>query len=451
MRWAILTPRGTARWDGASLAFGPGVPAGAAPRDDSLEALWGVYYAHIFNPARLKPAAMRAEMPKKYWRNLPEARLIGALVRDAPARVRAMVAVAQRGAEGAAPRLVAGSPALAAAPRDATAPAVVPAARPLRIAGAEVRVGVGGWCAAVGSAVSDDALDAVPDAGPDVGRADAAWYPDDARTPEARLRHCAGRLPLVEIDLGTALPTRTVAALWAARTPAGCVFDVRAHPLLTGHPVEPRRLPRRVRDLLPPSLAGANRVASDEIPARVRDAAWAELLDALAPLDAAGKLGAVLLRLPRALAPSRAAASLLDAAAAALRGRVAAVELRHDDWLAPRLRARTLALLERLELAHTVVLEPPRGQRVAASVAAVTHPALAVLRIAGSSATGWPATGWPATGDAPAELPVLRQHVGVLAEQARAVHLLVDTAPGAERMAAVLARDGAGGAPAPAT
>jgi DNA polymerase len=91
MRWAILTPRGTARWDGASLAFGPGVPAGAAPRDDSLEALWGVYYAHIFNPARLKPAAMRAEMPKKYWRNLPEAAAIPALVQTAAQRVVGMI------------------------------------------------------------------------------------------------------------------------------------------------------------------------------------------------------------------------------------------------------------------------------------------------------------------------------------------------------------------------
>ena len=96
MRWAILTPRGTARWDGAALSFGPGVPVREGPRDDSLEALWGVYYAHVFNPARVKLAAMRSEMPARYWRNLPEARLIEGMVRDAPARVRRMVEVATR-------------------------------------------------------------------------------------------------------------------------------------------------------------------------------------------------------------------------------------------------------------------------------------------------------------------------------------------------------------------
>ena len=44
------------------------------------------YYAHIFNPARVKIHAMQAEMPKHYWKNLPEAALIPALIREAPAR-----------------------------------------------------------------------------------------------------------------------------------------------------------------------------------------------------------------------------------------------------------------------------------------------------------------------------------------------------------------------------
>ena len=44
--------------------------------DDDAEALWLTYYRSIFNPARLKVKAMQTEMPKKYWRNLPEAALI---------------------------------------------------------------------------------------------------------------------------------------------------------------------------------------------------------------------------------------------------------------------------------------------------------------------------------------------------------------------------------------
>ena len=50
------------------------------PPDDAAEELWRTYFRNIFNPARLKVKAMQAEMPKKYWRNLPEAVLIPALI-----------------------------------------------------------------------------------------------------------------------------------------------------------------------------------------------------------------------------------------------------------------------------------------------------------------------------------------------------------------------------------
>ena len=91
MQWSILTPRGCAHWDTQALTFSDPVAREQAPREDALEELWRTYYAHIFNPARVNPRAMRSEMPKKFWKNLPEARLVGELVRDAPARVRRMV------------------------------------------------------------------------------------------------------------------------------------------------------------------------------------------------------------------------------------------------------------------------------------------------------------------------------------------------------------------------
>jgi uracil-DNA glycosylase len=92
MRWSILTPRRCAHWDGESVAFTAGVSRAEAPTEDVLETLWRTYYASTFNPARLKTNAMRAEMPKRYWKNLPEADLIAPLVHDAPARTRRMIA-----------------------------------------------------------------------------------------------------------------------------------------------------------------------------------------------------------------------------------------------------------------------------------------------------------------------------------------------------------------------
>ena len=94
MRWSILTPRACARWDGAKLSLDPGADSRNAPSSDALEEMWRAYYGAIFNPARLNLKAMIREMPRKYWRNMPEADLIAPLTRAAPARAAAMLAAA---------------------------------------------------------------------------------------------------------------------------------------------------------------------------------------------------------------------------------------------------------------------------------------------------------------------------------------------------------------------
>ncbi len=91
MEWAILTPECSLRWDGKQLAVGPGASRADAPPPDAGESLWLTYYASIFNPARLKVAMMKKEMPVKYWRNLPEAALIGELTAGATERSGRMV------------------------------------------------------------------------------------------------------------------------------------------------------------------------------------------------------------------------------------------------------------------------------------------------------------------------------------------------------------------------
>lgn len=91
MRWSILTPEGALHWDGESLSEGPPANRADAPSGDDMETLWRTYYASIFNPARLKVGAMLKEMPRKYWKNMPEAALIPELVAGAQAREAAMV------------------------------------------------------------------------------------------------------------------------------------------------------------------------------------------------------------------------------------------------------------------------------------------------------------------------------------------------------------------------
>lgn len=91
MRWAVVTPDRIATWDGTDLATGPGGTRDAVPDADAGEALWRRYYASIFNPARLNPRAMRAEMPVRFWKGLPEAQELPGLLREAGVRVQAMV------------------------------------------------------------------------------------------------------------------------------------------------------------------------------------------------------------------------------------------------------------------------------------------------------------------------------------------------------------------------
>ncbi|WP_375290146.1 UdgX family uracil-DNA binding protein [Qipengyuania sp.] len=91
MRWSILTPAGSLHWDGERVTEGPPAQRGDAPGGDPMEDLWRSYYASIFNPARLKIGAMLKEMPRKYWKNMPEAALIPELIAGAQKRESTMV------------------------------------------------------------------------------------------------------------------------------------------------------------------------------------------------------------------------------------------------------------------------------------------------------------------------------------------------------------------------
>ncbi|SOB93930.1 TIGR03915 family putative DNA repair protein [Rhodobacter maris] len=97
MDWLIATPTLTARFEAGELEILETANR-ATPPVDATEDLWRVYFANIFNPARLMVNAMTSHMPRKTWKNLPEAALIPDLIRTAPERVAAM-----RAAEAAAP------------------------------------------------------------------------------------------------------------------------------------------------------------------------------------------------------------------------------------------------------------------------------------------------------------------------------------------------------------
>lgn len=91
MTWSILTPYLAAHWDQHDLVLHPNPDPSQYPKDDEIETYWLKYYATTFNPARLKKQAMLNQMPKKYWKNMPESILINEMVRNANARTRTML------------------------------------------------------------------------------------------------------------------------------------------------------------------------------------------------------------------------------------------------------------------------------------------------------------------------------------------------------------------------
>ncbi len=88
--WSIFTPDGSAHWNLEELSFGKGMTQNEFEHEDPFDTVWKTYYKSIFNPARVKLKAMRAEMAPKYWSSLPEAEIIKDLIRNTPKQLQNM-------------------------------------------------------------------------------------------------------------------------------------------------------------------------------------------------------------------------------------------------------------------------------------------------------------------------------------------------------------------------
>jgi uncharacterized protein YecE (DUF72 family) len=256
------------------------------------------------------------------------------------------------------------------------------------------------------------------------------FYPDDARTPERRLRYYASLFPLVEVDSPFyALPTPQLARGWIERTPDSFVFDVKAHALMTGHATEVARLPSALRAALPPELAKASRLYARDLPAELEDEVWRLFREAIEPLHASGKLGAVFLQFAPWVTPTKVSPAMLERARERLVGVPIAVEFRNAAWLSERLRARTWDLLARLDISYVAVDEPQGTPTSVPPLVHVTHRGLAVIRLHGQRADTWAVRGVPAVEKyrylySPAELDAWVARIMEAAEAAERLHVV---------------------------
>ena len=222
------------------------------------------------------------------------------------------------------------------------------------------------------------------------------FYPPDANSAEARLRYYASRFSLVEVDSTYyALPSRSTAELWNARTPVDFTFDIKAHALMTGQPTEVRSLPRQLRESLPESLAAKNRIYGKDLPRELFDEAWRIFRDAMEPLHSSGKLGSVLLQYPRWFLPGEESRTSILDARERLGGLDSAVEFRNASWFDARNADRTLGFLEANRIPFVMVDEPQGFRSSVPPVVAVTSPYRAVIRFHGRRAADWERAGVP--------------------------------------------------------
>jgi len=186
------------------------------------------------------------------------------------------------------------------------------------------------------------------------------WYPRGVSSAEARLRYYAERFDVVEVDSPFYhLPSPETAAKWAERTPADFVFHVKAHKTMTGH--EDAEL----------------------------EPAFREFREALAPLEASGKMRGVLLQYHPRVKKTPEALDELKRVRGLLEPLVPLIEFRHRSWVTEDELPDTLRFLERQGLAFVSVDSPPtRATNVVPTIAAVTHP-VAYVRFHGRNWRTW--------------------------------------------------------------
>ena len=223
----------------------------------------------------------------------------------------------------------------------------------------------------------------------------ALWYPDTAKTPEARLRFYAEHFDVVEVNSSYyAIPDPAVARKWAQRTPEGFIFHVKAFGMMTGHRVMPEHLPADLRPLVSEVTSRGNVQPSEELRRRV----FSRFRRALEPLAESERLGLVLFQYGPTIEEGERARELICDAAERMAPYRLAVEFRHRSWMRdPETTERTLDFLRRHDLTHVAVDAPRADAPTAMPMVADRTSDTVYVRFHGRNAGSWARSGGPAS------------------------------------------------------
>ncbi len=221
------------------------------------------------------------------------------------------------------------------------------------------------------------------------------FYPPGVTSSEARLQFYARQFPLVEVDSTYyGMPKRETVQLWADRTPAGFRFDVKAFSLLTHHPTKPAAIFKEIREALPAGLRERN-LYLDQAPPDVVDQVWESFKDALEPLRAAGKLGAVLFQFPPWFFPTSRNLAYIEQCQERMDGFEIAVEFRKREWLDGTHAARTFDFLRSRRIPYVAVDVPQGFETSMPPLAEATSDRIAIIRFHGRNLETWAIKGAP--------------------------------------------------------
>ncbi|WII39720.1 DUF72 domain-containing protein [Paenibacillus thiaminolyticus] len=200
------------------------------------------------------------------------------------------------------------------------------------------------------------------------GWGDHDIYPPGTKGTE-KLAEYAKRFPVVEMDSSFyAIPSPERMESWAAQTPDGFRFVVKAYQGMTGH-------------------------TRGRIPYDNAQAMFQACREAVEVLHAAGKLHSVMFQYPPWFHCVRRHVDILRRTRQWMGSLPVTLEFRHQSWFTPEMRERTLAFMREEGWIHSVCDEPQAGEGSIPIVPVPTDKGHTLIRLHGRNTSGWQSQG----------------------------------------------------------
>jgi uncharacterized protein YecE (DUF72 family) len=212
------------------------------------------------------------------------------------------------------------------------------------------------------------------------------WYPKKMAAGD-RLSWYAQFFDMVEANSTFySVPERAMVARWCEKTPPGFIFNVKLHQFFSHHSTSAKLFPATMRRKL-----NLDKTARVPLTPDLETELWRSLHPALHVLQAARKLGVLLLQLSPAFSPRKNALNELDSLLNLAREFPVAIELRNRNWFESNQLDQTLGFLRERRTIF-VNVDAPAQQHftiVPSEINAITNPDVAYLRLHGRDATAY--------------------------------------------------------------